>query len=69
MGPILFADHISRVRGFHLFKNSVSPTFMRKCVEVAWQYRGIIYKPNLCVVIDILDCLFQIWNYKKNFVQ
>lgn len=58
MGPVLFADHISQIHGFDSFKISLSPDFMGKCIEVAWvQHKGVIYKPNFCVVIDILDNL------------
>lgn len=60
MGPIVFADHISQVHGFHSFRSSLSSNFMGKCMEISWvQHKGIIYKPNLCVVIDILDSLPQ----------
>ncbi|XP_036146073.1 uncharacterized protein LOC118646711 [Monomorium pharaonis] len=60
MGPIVFIGPIFLIDEYQLIKSSLSPTFTGKCMETTWvQHRGIIYKPNLCVVIDILDDLPQ----------
>jgi len=54
LGSILFADDISLLNNFFIFKNSLPANFMGKCLEVSWaEFKGIIYKPGLCVVLNI----------------
>jgi len=54
LGPILFADDISCSNNYFTFKSSLPANFMGKCLEVSWaEFRGIVYKPNLCIVLDI----------------
>lgn len=43
LGPILSADHISLDDDFLLFKSSLPPNFVGKCLQIAWvQYKGEI---------------------------
>ncbi|XP_011862141.1 PREDICTED: uncharacterized protein LOC105558828 [Vollenhovia emeryi] len=54
LGSILFADDISYFNNYSTFKNSLPANFIGKCLELSWaQFKGICYKPNLCVVVNI----------------
>lgn len=54
LSSILFADDISFFNYFSTFKSSLPANFMSKCLEVSWvEYKGIIYKPGLCIVVTL----------------
>jgi len=54
LGSILFADDISLLNNFFIFKNSLPANLMSKCLEVSWaEFKGIIYESGLCVVLNI----------------